>query len=96
MFQASVDGELYDVERWGNFYKPYGVDVPKTQSTTPAAQPTPTVTTEPVAQVSAPAPAVAETTTPVVETPAPAPVQEQASSEKPSADDILNMIRKRS
>jgi len=86
MFQASVDGELYDVERWGNFYKPYGVDVPKTQSTTPAAQPAPTVTTEPVA----------ETTAPVVETPAPAPVQEQASSEKPSADDILNMIRKRS
>ena len=34
MFQASVDGELYDVERWGNFYKPYGVDVPKTQSIT--------------------------------------------------------------
>ena len=96
MFQASVDGELYDVERWGNFYKPYGVDVPKTQSTTPAAQPAPTVTTEPVAEVSAPAPAVAETTAPAVQTPAPAPVQEQASGEKPSADDILNMIRKRS
>ena len=40
MFQASVDGELYDVERWGNFYKPYGVDVPKTatQKTTESAQ----------------------------------------------------------
>ena len=92
MFQASVDGELYDVERWGNFYKPYGVDVPKTQSTTPAAQPAPTVTTEPVAEVKEPAPAPAEPEAKAEES---APV-EQASGEKPSADDILNMIRNRS
>ena len=24
MFQASLDGELYDPERWGQFYRPYG------------------------------------------------------------------------
>lgn len=34
MFQASVDGELYDPEKWGNFFKPYGLDTgTKTQAT---------------------------------------------------------------
>ena len=28
MFEASVNGELYDAARWGNYYKPYGVEVP--------------------------------------------------------------------
>ena len=102
MFQASVDGELYDVERWGNFYKPYGVDVPanasaKPTTTAPAqAAPVvettaPTVTTEPVAET--PAPATAE---PVAEATAPSPATAEASGDKPSADDILNMIRNRS
>ena len=27
MFEASVAGEPYDVERWGQFYKPYGLDI---------------------------------------------------------------------
>jgi hypothetical protein len=102
MFQASVDGELYDVERWGNFYKPYGVDVPANASakptTTAPAQaapapvvetPAPTVTTEPVASAPAPAEPVAEAT-------APAPATAEATGDKPSADDILNMIRNRS
>jgi hypothetical protein len=102
MFQASVDGELYDVERWGNFYKPYGVDVPANASakptTTAPAQaapapvvetPAPTVTTEPVAPAPAPVQPVAEAT-------APAPATAEASGDKPSADDILNMIRNRS
>lgn len=26
MFQASLDGELYDPARWGQYYKPYGYD----------------------------------------------------------------------
>ena len=96
MFQASVDGELYDVERWGNFYKPYGVDAPANSSakpaTTPPAQPVaetkaPEVTNEPKAEAPAPAPATEE---------APATAPAEASGEKPSADDILNMIRNRS
>jgi hypothetical protein len=32
MFEASVDGQLYDPEKFGNFYKPYGFDMPTTQS----------------------------------------------------------------
>ena len=30
MFEASVNGELYDPAKWGNYYKPYGVEVPST------------------------------------------------------------------
>jgi hypothetical protein len=30
MFEASVDGEPYDPERWAEFYKPYGMDAPST------------------------------------------------------------------
>ena len=34
MFEASVNGELYDPSKWGNFYKPYGLDTgTSTQST---------------------------------------------------------------
>jgi hypothetical protein len=106
MFQASVDGELYDPARWGTFYKPYGLDTgTSTQTTVAQAQPAPAVqqtATESVAPVTAPAPAVAETTAPAVETPAPAPAAEPVASApaegdtgKKSADDILNMIRNR-
>ena len=95
MFQASVDGELYDVERWGNFYKPYGVDAPASSSAKPAT----TAPAQPVAE-STPAPAV--TTDPAPEpvkeetAPASEPATAEANTEKPSADDILNMIRNRS
>lgn len=30
MFESSVDGELYDPERFANYYRPYGVDAPST------------------------------------------------------------------
>jgi hypothetical protein len=97
MFAASVDGELYDPARWGNFYKPYGVEVPSTavQATTASAQ----VAPAPVAPAPAPAPvAPAPAPAPVAPAPAPAPVAETATAEdngKKSADDILAMIRNR-
>jgi hypothetical protein len=28
MFDASVDGKPYDNERWGQYYRPWGVDAP--------------------------------------------------------------------
>ena len=102
MFQASVDGELYDPAKWGNFFKPYGLDTgTKTQATVAPAQPVQATATESVAPVTAPAPAVAETTAPAVETTAPAPVAETVATApaedtgKKSADDILSMIRNR-
>tara|TARA_A100001011_G_C14296797_1_gene838801 strand:- start:1359 stop:2357 length:999 start_codon:yes stop_codon:yes gene_type:complete len=94
MFQASVDGELYDPSRWGNFYKPYGLDTgTSTQSTVAQAQPAPAVqqpATESVAPVSEPAPVE----TPATPEPAPATATADDSGKK-SADDILNMIRNR-
>jgi len=93
MFAASVDGELYDPAKWGNFYKPYGIEVPSTAVQATSAS----------AQAPAPAP-VAPAPAPVAEAPAPAPVAppavepEPASAEdngKKSADDILAMIRNR-
>ena len=102
MFEASVDGQLYDPQQWGNFYRPWGVDAPADarQRTGAAAAPR-----------SAPAPATTpKAETPVVEDDAPfdadpAPVQETAPAPsvseapsgdaKPSAQDILAAIRNR-
>src|SRR6056300_978815 len=93
MFEASVNGELYDPVLWGNYYKPYGVEVPAN------AEPAPGTAglQKTAAPQAAPAP-VAEAPAPVVETaPEPAPVAEAPAAEggKQSADDILAMIRQR-
>jgi hypothetical protein len=83
MFEASVDGQPYDPDRWGAYYKPYGLETP---NAAPKAE-------------SAPAPAVApaepvedeEVSAPT------APVQATASAAPSSqrAEDILAMIRNR-
>jgi len=101
MFAASVDGELYDPEKWGNFYKPYGVEVPSTAVQKPSA-PAQTASVAPAPAPAAPAPAVeapaptpAPTPEPVAEA-APAPAAEApADKSNASADDILAMIRNR-
>ena len=98
MFHASVEGELYDPAKWGNFYKPYGVEVPANaatpglQTTTAPAQAAAPVAA-PVAPVAAPvAPApVVETAAPVA--PAAAPAEASDDAGKKSAEDILSMIR---
>lgn len=99
MFSASIDGELYDPMRWGNFYKPYGVEVPEgaaqptLQKTSPSAQakpaPAPVAESAPVA----PAPAV-EDDQPWDDEPA-QPAAPQSADPKKSTDDILAMIRNR-
>jgi len=82
MFEASVDGQPYDPDRWGAYYKPYGLDVgnaTKTAETT----------------ASAPAPAVADEPD-EDEAPAPtAPVAAPAATSGKKAEDILAMIRNR-
>ena len=91
MFEASVDGELYDPTRWGQHYKPYGLDVPAGTSA-----PTSTPTATKVEEVKEVAPAettpVAETSAP---TPTPAPAETTAEAPKSDAADILAMIRSR-
>ena len=91
MFEASVDGQPYDNERWGNYFRPWGLDAPSGSQTESAALP---VRTAPVAATNLPAweddVAAAEasfTSAPVVVPAA------SASSDK--AQDILAMIRSR-
>ncbi len=99
MFEASVDGKMYDPERWGNFYRPAGVQIDTSNSapnngSAPAAAPAPVATPTPQPVATAPAPT--PTPAPVAEaapTPTPAPVA--AEGEKPSAQDILAAIRSR-
>ena len=94
MFEASVDGELYDPTRWGQHYKPYGLDVPAGTSAPTTTPPAPKVE-EVKAEAQTPTPAPA-TPTP---TPAPevAPAVAQTTTDAPKADaaDILAMIRSR-
>ena len=84
MFEASVDGEAYDMDRWGQYFKPAGMSqntgdpnkayTPKTETATPTPAPAP--------QAEA----------------APAPQAEAAPAEGDSANraqDILAMIRNR-
>jgi hypothetical protein len=92
MFEASVEGEPYDNERWGQYYRPWGLDAPAGGAATEAAS-LPT-RTAPAAPAGLPAweddVAAAEasfTSAPVV-VPTAAP-----SSDK--AQDILAMIRAR-
>jgi hypothetical protein len=97
MFEASVDGQAYDAERWGNYYRPRGVSAPA-GSAAPAAAPQAVAP----APVSAPA-VVAEdddvpfTPDPVVVEEAPAPTAPVATPAAGSqrAEDILAMIRNR-
>lgn len=92
MFEASVDGQPYDADRWGQYYRPAGVSAPAGGSQ-PAQAPAP------AAQAPAPAPVAEdvpfEPDAPVV---ASAPVQTPAAQPAASSSntqDILAMIRAR-
>jgi hypothetical protein len=91
MFEASVNGELYDATRWGNYYKPYGVEVPASApSATLQKASAPAATPAPVDDDVAPFD-VDEPKTNA----APSPVPAASDGAKKSADDILAMIRNR-
>jgi hypothetical protein len=93
MFEASVDGEAYDMDRWGQYFKPAGMasrtgDPNKAYTpSTPEAPVTPAATPTTPAPEAAPAAPAAE---PVAEA---APVGEGDGSNR--AQDILAMIRSR-
>ena len=94
MFEASVDGEAYDAERWSNYFRPSGMAARTGDPNTASANGTATSMTSPEtpkAPVAEAAPA-APAPTPAPEA-APAPVAEAA----PAGDgaDILAMIRAR-
>ena len=90
MFEASVDGQPYDADKFGAYYRPYGVDAP---TGTPAPAPAPAAEVATPVETSTPSEPVVETA-PAVETPTAAPVETSGpSSDK--AQDILAMIRAR-
>jgi len=83
MFEASVDGEAYDAERWSNYFRPAGM-AQRTGDPVKASTPAPAA---PVA-----APEAAPAAAPVAEA---APTVDQAKAVGAGADDILAMIRAR-
>jgi hypothetical protein len=89
MFEASVDGEAYDPDRWSNYFRPAGMQA-RTGDPQKAASPQATAVSQsaPVAPAPTPAPEAAPAAAPVAET-APAEAGGQGAS------DILAMIRSR-
>jgi hypothetical protein len=99
LFKASVDGELYDPDRFAQYYKPTGYSVAGSSQKSSVASTTTATTVETVA----PQPAVAQPVAPApvteaVQQPQPAMAEQTApatASGSGSADDILAMIRAR-
>ena len=94
MFEASVDGRPYDSDKWGAYYRPYGLAVPEGSSNASSTQhvsptvidtvPTHGSHSQPIPDEDAPF----ETSEPVV-----VPKAQSTSSDK--AADILAMIKAR-
>lgn len=97
MFNASVDGKPYDPERWGNYYKPWGLDVGTSGG---SGVPDDTDRAPVVRSVAKPA---AQESTPPWEDEAPAAASEPVRVQPPSkptissekTQDLLAIIRSR-
>lgn len=96
MFEASVDGQLYDPDRFAEFYRPAGMQYDGAGSgastTVSTPRPAPVAQPAPVAAAPAPAPQVEEE---VATATAPVTAPAASGDAKPSAEDILAMIRQR-
>ena len=92
MFEASVDGEVYDPDRWSQYFRPSGMAArtgdPVAQAPAPAAAPVAETKTDTGWQDPAP------TATPEP-APAPAAAAAPAAEDAGGAQDILAMIRAR-
>jgi hypothetical protein len=82
MFEASVDGEAFDMDRWGQYFRPAGM---AQRTGDPVATP----------KATTPAPAPAAEPAPVAEAAPAAPAAEAAPAGGGDANDILAMIRAR-
>jgi hypothetical protein len=86
MFEASVDGRPYDNERWGAYYRPYGLEAPAgAKVEEQIAEPVKTATTTAPIAESTPWEEEESTTAPVT----------VPSTSPDKAQDILAMIRAR-
>jgi hypothetical protein len=98
MFEASVEGEAYDPEKWGAYYTPAGMSRTGTNSTAGASTDAgETTTTENVAATTTAESTAAESTAAVVEdvVETAAVVNAPANDNANKAQDILAMIRSR-
>ena len=92
MFEASVDGEPYDPDRWSQYFRPAGL---RQQTGDPVARTTPSTTSEEFDEDSAPAEAAPAPQAAPAAAPA-APAEAAPAGEGNSkAQDILAMIRNR-
>jgi hypothetical protein len=91
MFEASVDGQPYDTERWGQYFRPAGVNAPAGGSAPAVGHdddaPAPVVKAAP-----APVASAFDDDEPVAAT---APVTAAPAAGANKAEDILAMIRAR-
>jgi hypothetical protein len=88
MFEASVDGKPYDNERWGQYYRPYGLEAPAgATAEKQTAAPT----------VAAPAKSPVAETQPWEDEPqqASSPIEVPKTTSSDKAQDILALIRAR-
>jgi len=94
MFEASVDGQPYDPDRWANYFKPSGFKSGEGSTGDEAAAPAarPAATPKPAAPAAAPQP-WEDDAAEAAEAPVVTPAAKPASSQK--AEDILAMIRNR-
>jgi hypothetical protein len=93
MFEASVDGDVYDAERWGQYYRPSGMSI---GTGDPVAPTTPAATTKLTARKTKPPVDDVDDEIPFNNEKASAPVKEDAApAASTNAQDILSMIRAR-
>ncbi len=90
MFEASVDGQPYDNERWGNYYRPYGLDAPSGSNA--AATQAPADTSAPASAPVAESAPWSDDEPEAASTPITVP---KATPSSDKAQDILAMIRAR-
>jgi hypothetical protein len=86
MFEASVDGRPYDNDKWGAYYRPYGLAAPEGAAATSASDNSPALSTNTQSNLDDEPPF--ETSEPVI-----VPKPQSTSSDK--AADILAMIKAR-
>ena len=96
MFEASVNGEAFDMDRWGQYFKPRGFNAPA-GTATPAATPVAAAVATPTLKVeTSQEPAIHEDDGALDITPAAAPVADASGDSASSrAQDILAAIRNR-
>ena len=97
MFQASIDGELYDPARWAQYYKPFGFDSAGQSAQSGAVS---RASANPMIKSPAPASTITEEDIEMAEegtvsTPAPAPSAAPATGASKSPQEILALLRNR-